>query len=297
MPEQNENKYEESQASAFLNFLMEIINYVALTVSVILTFSISMLMDMLTSTCNLTRTGICFFLNKKLQKNLKFTYNYGGDRLEALSTLFCDILMVLSSLFIMGFAVYQLFLPREVSGLIIVAVIFKIICVIADVGILLPAYKAYKNTKTKVAKTVFEGMVSSFAFDVGILLAVFLSMVLRSWSKVGYVEPVISIIIAIITVIRTVKRIKISISELTDLTLDEESQMKILKIINSHYDEYDLLNGINSHRFGDKIFIDLDLSFSDSTTYKDMQKFISIVSEDLKDVFPECEIALQITDK
>ena len=35
----------------------------------------------------------------------------------------------------------------------------------------------------------------------------------------------------------------------------------------------------------------------DFTWNKDMQKFISIVSEDLKDVFPECEIALQITDK
>ena len=296
MTEEEAKKYKESQSSAFLNFLMEIINYVALIVSVVLTFSLSMILDMLSSTCNLTRTSICYFLNKKLQKNLKFTYNYGAERLETLATVFCDFLLTLGSLFILGFAVYQLFSPAQVSDLIIVAVIFKVICVLADVGILVPAYNAYRKTKTKVAKTVFEGMVSSFAFDAGILLAVLLSMLLKGWEYVGYVEPVLSIIIAVITVVRAIKRIKNGVNELTDLTLDEDSQMKILKIINAHYEEYDLLNNINSHRFGEKIFIDLDLVFTNDTTFDDMQKFLKGVSDELKVEFPDSEIALKVVD-
>ncbi len=294
MENTEKENYKKAQGSAFLNFLMEIVNYAALIVSVVLTFSISMIMDMLTSTCNLTRTGICFFLNKKLQKNLKFTYNYGGDRLESLATLFCDFLLSLGSLFILGFAIYQLFVPREVSGLIIVAVVFKIVCVLADVGILVPSYLDYRKTKTKVAKTVFEGMVSSFAFDAGILLAVLLSMILRHWAYVGYVEPIISIVIAIITVIRAVKRIKSGVSELTDLTLDEPSQMKILKVINSHYEEFEMFNGINSHRFGEKIIIDLDLSFKKDSTFEDMQLFLEKVDQELQVEFPGSEVKLNI---
>ncbi|MDO4810704.1 MAG: cation transporter [Eubacteriales bacterium] len=290
-------KYEKAQASAFLNFLMEILNYVALIVSVILTFSISMLMDMLTSTCNLTRTGICYFLNKKLQKNLKFTYNYGSDRLEVLATVFCDFLMVLGSLFILGFAVYRIIVPSGVSDLIIVAVIFKIICVLADVGILLSAYSAYKKAKTKVAKTVFEGMVSSFAFDAGIMLSVLLAMILRSWSGVVYVEPVISILIAVITVIRTIGRIRVGVHELSDLTLEEDAQMKILKVVNAHYHEFNLLNSINSHRFGQTVIVDFDFDFLPETTYAEMQRLIDKILEELNAEFSECKVYLHITGK
>ncbi|MCQ2419826.1 MAG: cation transporter [Clostridia bacterium] len=288
-------KYEEVQSSAFMNFMMEAVNYVALIVSVILTFSLSMLLDLLTSTCNLARTGICFFLNRKLQKNLKFSYNYGADRLESLCAVFCDFLLALGSVIILGFAVYQLFFPREVSGLIIVAVVFKVVCVLADIWVLVLAYRAYRKTQTKVARTVFEGTISASAFDIGILFAVFLSMALRSWPGVGYVEPIISIVIAAVTVLRAVKRIRTGVNELSDLTLDEQSQMKILKTVNAHFDEYSGFRGINSHRFGSRIFIDLDLDFSAETTFDDVKRLVGRISEELKAEFPDSSVSLRIT--
>lgn len=296
MAENDNAKYKEAQKGMFLNFVMEGVNYIAVIVSVVLTFSVAMLMDLLTSTCNFLRITICFFLSKKMQKNLKFTYNYGADRLEGLTTLFCDVLMVLGSLIISGVAIYQLFVPREVSGFILVAVIFKVVCVIADIGILVPEYIAYKNTKTKIAKNVYEGMLASFALDFGILMGVFMSMIFKNWSGVGYIEPIISIIIGIYVIAKAVQRIKTGISELTDVTLDEESQMKILKVVNKHFDEYESFVGINSHRFGEKIFIDLDFSFSQNTTYENMKTFLDEISNELKADFPESEIKLSITN-
>lgn len=296
MAENDNAKYKEAQKGMFLNLVMEGVNYIAVIVSVVLTFSVAMLMDLLTSTCNFLRITICFFLSKKMQKNLKFTYNYGADRLEGLTTLFCDVLMVLGSLIISGVAIYQLFVPREVSGFILVAVIFKVVCVIADIGILVPEYIAYKNTKTKIAKNVYEGMLASFALDFGILMGVFMSMIFKNWSGVGYIEPIISIIIGIYVIAKAVQRIKTGISELTDVTLDEESQMKILKVVNKHFDEYESFVGINSHRFGEKIFIDLDFSFSQNTTYENMKTFLDEISNELKADFPESDIKLSITN-
>lgn len=296
MAENDNAKYKEAQKGMFLNLVMEGVNYIAVIVSVVLTFSVAMLMDLLTSTCNFLRITICFFLSKKMQKNLKFTYNYGADRLEGLTTLFCDVLMVLGSLIISGVAIYQLFVPREVSGFILVAVIFKVVCVVADIGILIPEYIAYKNTKTKIAKNVYEGMLASFALDFGILMGVFMSMIFKNWSGVGYIEPIISIIIGIYVIAKAVQRIKTGISELTDVTLDEDSQMKILKVINSHFDEYENFVGINSHRFGEKIFIDLDFSFPQNTTYENMKTFLDEISNELKADFPESEIKLSITN-
>lgn len=297
MAQNDADKYKESQNGMMLNFVMEAVNYIAVIVSVVLTFSVAMLMDMLTSTCNFLRISICFFLNKKMQKNLKFSYNYGADRLEGLTALFCDVLMVLGSLIVSGVAAYRLFVPKEVSGFILVAVIFKVVCVLADVGILIPEYLAYKKTKTKIAKNVYEGMLASFALDFGILLGVFFSMILKSWSGVSYIEPVISIVIGVYIIVRAVQRIKVGINELTDLTLDEESQMKILKVVNSHFDEYDNFVGINSHRFGEKIFIDLDFEFSQSTTYENMTTFLDEISNELKADFPESEIKLSISNR
>ena len=296
--EQNEQKnYKSADGSTFMNFLTEIVNYVAVVVSLVLTFSLSMLVDFLSSTTNLIRTGFCFVLNKKLQKNLKFAYNYGVERLEALSMLLCDGLLILGAVLIGGFAVYQIIVPREVSELIIVAVVFKVICVLIDVGLLLMNYLAYRKSRTKIAKTSVEGMLSATLFDVGIMVSVLLAMLLKNWQGQYLIEPVISLVISIVTSVRAVGRIKVGIREITDVTLDEDAQFKILKVINGYYDRYETLNGINSHSIGEKIYIDFDLTFSKATTYEEIQSFLGEITADLTKQFPDNQVSLSINAK
>lgn len=297
MDSNNSQNYKSADNSTLLNFLTEIINYVAVIASLLLTFSLSIFVDTLSSTTNLLRTGFCFILNKRLQKNLKFSYNYGTERLETLSTLVCDALLILGSILIGGFAIYRIIYPGEVSELIIVAVIFKVICVLIDVGLVIINVIAYRKSRTKIAKTSAEGAIASFLFDFGIMISVLLAMLLRGWDGVFFIEPIISLFISFVISVRAFKRIKTGIREITDLTLDEESQLKILKVINSYYNDYESMNGINSHAIGEKVFIDFDLTFKDTMTYEDIQIFLSNITADLTKEFPENEVTLSVSSK
>ena len=86
----------------------------------------------------------------------------------------------------------------------------------------------------------------------------------------GYISPVISIFIAIYLLVGCVSRTKIALEDLTDKTLPEEMQMKILYVLTRFYDSILQFHSINSHRHGNHIMIDLHLSFEKNTSYEEI---------------------------
>ena len=66
------------------------------------------------------------------------------------------------------------------------------------------------------------------------------------------------------------KRIRQSLTELTDKTLPEEDQMKILNILTRYYDSYSQFYSINSHKSGEVTRIDIHISFEKNTTFDEI---------------------------
>ena len=86
----------------------------------------------------------------------------------------------------------------------------------------------------------------------------------------GYISPVVSIFVAICLMFGYVKRTRQAFTELTDKTLPEEEQMKILNILNRYYNSYSQFHSINSHRSGETTRIDIHLSFENDTTFEEI---------------------------
>lgn len=292
-----EKKYQAETASSLLNFLAEVINYAAVIATLIATASLSILMDLINSTCNLLRTGFTTFLAKRLQKNLKYKYNYGTAKLETLSMIFCDFLLVIGTLFVAGFAVYQLFVPREANTELLFGVIFKAICVFNDGILAIIAYRVYKKSKTKVAESSFEGTVGCLGFDFAIFLAVLVAFIFSGWAGVVYVEPIASILIAIVIVYKAIKRIIVYIKELIDVTIDEKDQLKIDTLLSKYFDKYKDFYSVNSHRVGELVLVDFCISFPDDTTYLEIKNTLKIFSEELSKQFAECKVSLIFDEK
>ena len=66
------------------------------------------------------------------------------------------------------------------------------------------------------------------------------------------------------------KRIRQALTELTDKTLPEEDQMKILNILMRHYDSYSQFYSINSHKSGEVTRIDIHISFEKDTSFEEI---------------------------
>ena len=70
-PEQNKS-YQNQQKVSFLSFLTELPNFVAVTVSAILSGSLIVWMDFVDSLGNVLNTGLVAFLSHRLRRNLKY---------------------------------------------------------------------------------------------------------------------------------------------------------------------------------------------------------------------------------
>jgi divalent metal cation (Fe/Co/Zn/Cd) transporter len=103
-----------------------------------------------------------------------------------------------------------------------------------------------------------------------------------------YISPVVSIFVAIYLMFGYVKRTRQSLIELTDKTLPEEEQMKILNILTRHYDSYSQFHSINSHKSGDIKMIDIHLSFEKNTTFEEILALKTKMQEEFDSQFGNC---------
>lgn len=280
--------------SSSLNLIAELGNYAAVIATAVVTLSISIFVDLIDSTCNLLRTSFATILSKKLQKNLKFKYNYGTEKLETLITLFCDTLLILGTTFVFGFAIYRLVVPSAQSRYLLVGVIFKAFCVLGDIGLLIINYKVFKKSRTKVAKSNVEGSISSLAFDAGVFLSVLLAFFLTNWSGVVYVEPIATIFIAIFIIVRGIIRIKNYIAELSEVTLNEQEQQKIDMVLAKYFSLYSEFYSANSHKIGETVFVDFRISFEDDKTFNEIKNNLKLFTEELNKSFDKCKVTFVI---
>lgn len=288
--------YQEQNKVSVMGVVSEAPNFIAVAVSAFLSRSLIMWVDFLSSLCNLTRTAFIAYLSKKLQSNLAYKYNYGIARLEAISSLFCDCIMILGVLCILACSVVQIITPQKPSDLLFYIIFVKIINVAVDGFILYKQYKIKKVNNSKVIQTEFEAYFSSFAFDAAVLVAVVLSVVTKNSAISVYVGPVSSILIAIYVFITSAKRIKDKIKELTDETLDEERQFQILKVLNRYHSQYEHFVSLNSHEIGDMLYIDLVITFADDEKYQNICKFTRELADALEKEIGDCEVSVIVNE-
>ena len=103
-----------------------------------------------------------------------------------------------------------------------------------------------------------------------------------------YISPVISVLVAIYLIIGCVKRTKIALDDLTDKTLPEELQMKILSVLTRYYNSYSQFYSINSHKSGDFTRIDLHLSFEKGTSLEKIIQLKKHMQEDFDREIGNC---------
>ena len=91
-----------------------------------------------------------------------------------------------------------------------------------------------------------------------------------------------------------IKRTRQALIELSDRTLPEEEQMKILSILTQYYSNYAQCHSINSHKSGDVIMVDLHLSFEKNTSFEEILKFKMQIQEEFNKQFNNCIVNIVV---
>ena len=293
----NKLGYEQQQNLSFAQIFAEVPSFVAVLVSAILSRNLLVYIDLLDSSMYLVSLVLIVILSKKLTKDLRYEYNYGVGKIEAIASLLCDSMGFLGLLITLGFSVQAIILPEQPSDLVIAVVGLKIINVAFDTAFFVKQHKITKIHNSAISKSNYAEALSALLFDSVALVSPFAMWLLRANPIGGYIAPVVSIFVAIYLMIGYVKRIRQALTELTDKTLPEEEQMKILNILTRYYDSYSQVCSVNSHKSGDIVRIDLHLSFEKNTRVEDIINLKKQMQDEFDSLFGNCTVNIIVGDE
>ena len=284
----NKSGYKQQQNLSIAQLLAELPSFVAVLVSAILSRNLLVYVDLLDSSMYLISLVLIVVLSKKLTNDLRYEYNYGVGKIEAIASLLCDGMGCFGLLITLGFSVQAIIRPEQPSDFVIAVVGLKVINVSFDTAFFVKQRKITKIHSSAISNANYAEALSALLFDSVALVSLFVMWLLRNNPIGGYISPVVSIFVAIYLMSGYVKRIRQALTELTDKTLPEEEQMKILSILTRHYDSYSQVHSVNSHKSGDCIRIDMHLSFERNTSFEEILTLKKQMQDELDSQFGNC---------
>ena len=293
----NKLGYEQQQNLSIAQLLAELPSFAAVLVSAILSRNLLVFIDLFDSFMYLISLSLVVVLSKKLTKDLRYEYNYGIGKVEAISSLLCDGIAFFGLLFVLGLSVYEIMYPKQPSKLVIAVVGLKVINVVFDIVFFVKQRKITKIHNSAISKANYAEALSALLFDSVALISLFAVWLLRENPIGGYISPVVSIFVAIYLMFGYVKRTRQALIELTDKTLPEEEQMKILNILTRYYDSYSQVHSVNSHKSGDCIRIDMHLSFERNTSFEEILTLKKQMQDEFDSQFGNCIVNIIVGDE
>ena len=264
----NKTGYKQQQNLSIVQILAELPSFGAILVSAILSKNLLVFIDLFDSLMYLISLTLIVILSKKLTKDLRYEYNYGVGKIEAISSLLCDGIAFLGLLFAIGLSIQEIIHPEQPSDFVIAVVGLKVVNVVFDTVFYVKQHKITKIHNSAISKANCAEALSALLFD-SVALVSFLAMwLLRDNAIGGYISPVVSILVAIYLIFGYVKRTRQALIELTDKTLPEDDQMKILSVLTKYYSGYSQFHSLNSHKSGDITRVDIHLSFEKDTSFE-----------------------------
>lgn len=293
---EKKDSYRSQQKVSFFNFLAELPNFVAVTISAVLSGSLIVWMDFVDSVCNVLNSGFVALLSRKLRRDLKYEYNYGVGKIEAISSLACDGILICGLILMLASSINSLISPKEPSGLLIYVVLLKIVNVAFDTYFLQAQYKIKKQMKTAIADTEFHASLKSFSFDTVALVSLLICWIFRNVHIMWYFSPVVCIFLSVWFFIGAIKRLKEAVFILTDRTLPESDQIKILSVLSKFNGKYENFEFLSTRKSGNTVFVDLKLLFSEQTTYSQIKTLCTEIQSEIEKEIENSKVSIVISD-
>lgn len=290
----NRTGYKQQRILSTVQILVEVPSFVALLVSAILAENLFVFIDLFDSFIYLISLSLIVLLSKKLTKDLRFEYNYGIGKIEAISSLLCDGIAFFGLMIAIGLSIHKIMYPEQPSDWLIAVVGLKVINIGFDTFFYVMQRKITKIHNSAISKANYAEAFTALIYDSIALVSIFVIWLLRDNSIGGYISPVISILVAICLMFGYIKRTRQALIELTDKTLPEEEQMKILSILTKYYSRYSQIHSVNSHKTGDVTRIDIHLSFEQDTPFEEILTFKKQIKREFDDQFGNCIVNIVV---
>lgn len=286
----HESGYSEQKNLSSVQLLAEVPTLIETLLSAVFSNALLLYVDLLDSLGYIIRYALIIILSKKLSKNLQYEYNYGIGKIEAISSLLCDGIVLFGMFLTSCISVYSIFFPSKPSDLLLGVAGFKLYDIIWDLAFFVKQRKILKSHQSAMIETNYAAALGALLFDVLAFVSLMAMWLLRNNPIGGYISPVVSLCAVVYLTIGCMKRIKTALNELTDKTLPEEQQMKILNVLTRHYNSYSQFHSINSRKSGEVTMVDICLSFEEDARVEAVTNLQKQMQEELNGQLGNCVV-------
>lgn len=262
--------YKQQRNLSSVQLLAEAPFFIISLLSALFSRTILLYVDLMDSLNYIIRNAMVMLLSNKLSKDLRYEYNYGVGKIEAISSIFGDGIVLFGMSLTLFCSVYSFFYPSKPSELLIAVVGVKLYDIMWDLAIFFKQRKIFKINPSALSESNYAAAFGDLLFDGFACFSLLVMWLFRNNPIGGYISPVVSILVALYLIAGCIKRIKASLIELTDKTLPEEQQLKILKVLTRYYNSYSLVHSIDSRKIGEITRIEINLSFEKDTKVEDI---------------------------
>ena len=269
-----------------MSMIAELPNTIAQLVVAVLSGSLLIALDAIDSLSNLIQAVLSFFLSKKLQGDDSFKYDYGMGKIEAFGSFIAAVFLYIALAAIFAASIFSLLRPSEPQDILWMAIVIKVINVAIDVFLLRKQVKTVKGITSGFVKSNTMLLIKNLVFDGVTLIAITVAYVFRNVYGIGYLEPAVCMACALYIAFQNIKIIKEASADLLDKTLDEQTQLKVMKCVSGIWNEIEGFHGVRTRRSGHIVYVDLMVSFGGGYSYDEICQTYKVFDKAIKEVIP-----------
>ncbi len=264
---------------ATMMVLWRLPNFVTSLLAAVASSSMVVWMEFIENASILIPGVLLAIISKRINKNLKFRFNYGTGKVEAIAAFTCEIFDIAGLTCIIFFAIRRIIKGESHVQFLIFAIALQVIGLMIDLYLLDKQKKLSEHIHSKMFHTAYVSAQKELCFDVISVITLVVSYIFKDAEWIKYFSPVVCLIMVVPFVFIVSKHLLHSIMELIDITLDEDTQMRLLKVMSEYYDDYDELYEIKSRQSGDKMYVDIELSFPEDRNYSEIRESADRIKE------------------
>lgn len=242
-----------------------------------------LLADFFKTVLELAAVLLAWLAIRRINRGADPRFEYGIGKLENLSSLFVGILMVGCLIVVAGNAGLHIKHPAPIAGAgVWISLAAQILYAGINGALGWTSRRSARREQSPIMASQARLFFSKAFANAFILLALALSMGLARYPWSLYIDPVASLIIAGFILLAALGIFSSSCGDLLDRTLEEESQIVILRELARSFNDYDALHGVRSRRAGSQVFIDIFLEFAPHKTMAQVQPVADALRRNLE---------------
>ena len=278
--------------SLFCNIVLVAIKSTAL----FLTHSLAIAVDLGISFVGLAVSVILYYSIKLANRPADLSHNYGYGKVEHVCAAMEGVVLMGIALAMSFQAVVHLLHPRHV----VMPVIGLIISAVSSSLNFGGAYYIFKMARKSKSPAVhaeaihyrLEGFISAMITGSFVISMFLLARGLGTAAI--YIDPLAALLASVLVAIPSFKLAKSSFFKLLDASVEEDSQMEILKQLGQHIDQYCQFRDLKSRTAGRRKFVEFKLVVPQEISFKKGHKIVTLLENDIKENIPNSEVRIKM---